>query len=53
MSLSSGWVFADSDFREAAEDFPIARIELTHGSVIHGDILDIHDGSRLGRYCIV
>ena len=47
MGLSGGWAFADSDLPEAREDAPTARIELNDGSVIYGDIADIHDGSVL------
>jgi ribosomal protein S1 len=47
MSLSSGWVSADSDLPEASDDTPTARIELNDGSVIYGDIADIQDGGVL------
>ena len=47
MGLSGGWAFADSDLPEASEDAPTARIELKDGSVIYGDIADIHDGGVL------
>ena len=47
MSLSGGWAFADSNLPEASEDAPTARVELNDGSVIYGDIADIHDGGML------
>ena len=47
MSLSGGGVFADSDLLEASDDAQTARIELNDGSVIYGDIADIHDGGVL------
>ena len=47
MSLSGGGAFADSDLPEASDDAPTARIELNDGSVIYGEIADIHDGGVL------